>query len=238
MPAWTMAPGNVTILKQPLVATVPNRNTMKHPTSRLLHAYWDRLRGERAAPERSEIEPGEIRGLLADSMILEVDAPVRAARVRLAGTRICALYGRELKGSAFADLWGAGEGAAPGREPRDMTAWELVDTVAGDTSGVVSGLTGFTERGETVELELLLLPLRHCGKTQARMLGALSPAVIPSWLGHRPIVTLETKSQRVLGRAAAEGRAAGPGAPDLPVPANDPLPMRRGHLLVHKGGLA
>ena len=55
---------------------------MKHPTSRQLHAYWDRLRGERAAPERSEIEPGEIRNLLADSFILETDP---ARRVKTAG---------------------------------------------------------------------------------------------------------------------------------------------------------
>ncbi len=43
---------------------------MKHPASRALHAYWERLRGERAAPERAEIEPGQIRHLLADSLIL------------------------------------------------------------------------------------------------------------------------------------------------------------------------
>lgn len=233
-----MAPGNVTILRQPLVATVPNRNTMKHPTSRLLHAYWDRLRGERAAPERSEIEPGEIRTLLADSMILEIDAASRAATVRLAGTRVCALYGRELKGAPFAGLWGGPDAEPPGAGTRDAEVRGLVETVSGDTAGIVSGLTGFTERDEAVELELLLLPLRHRGKTQARMLGALSPALIPSWLGHRPIVRLETKSQRVLGRAFAESRQAEAGDPALPVPANDPLPARHGHLLVHKGGLA
>lgn len=210
---------------------------MKHPTSRLLHAYWDRLRGERAAPERSEIEPGEIRSLLADSMILEVDAPARAATIRLAGTRICALYGRELKSLSFAGLWGDPGARTRGAQARGAEVWELVEAVSGDTTGIVSGLTGFTERDEAVELEMLLLPLRHRGKTQARMLGALSPAVIPNWLGHRPIIRLETRTQRVLGRAFADGKQADVRNPDLPVPANDPLPARHGHLLVHKGGL-
>ncbi len=79
--------------------TVPDRDAMKHPTSRLLHAYWNGLRGARAAPERGEIEPGEIRHVLADSLILEIDAPRQSATVRLAGTRLCALFGAELRAS-------------------------------------------------------------------------------------------------------------------------------------------
>ena len=105
---------------------------MKHPTSRMLHAYWERLRGERAAPERAEIEPGEIRHLLADSLILELDMAARSATIRLAGTRVCALYGRELKGAPFARLWGS---QAP--DP-----WRMVEIVASDTLGVVAGLRG------------------------------------------------------------------------------------------------
>ena len=42
---------------------------MKHATTRMLFAYWDTLRGERAAPDRGEIEPGEIRHILADTFI-------------------------------------------------------------------------------------------------------------------------------------------------------------------------
>ena len=46
---------------------------MKHPTSRMLFSYWDGLRGARAARERGEIEPGEIRHILADTFVLEID---------------------------------------------------------------------------------------------------------------------------------------------------------------------
>ena len=74
-----------------MISAVPIRNIMKFPTSRLLHAYWDRIRGERSAPERSEIEPGAIRNLLADSLILELAAAQRTATIRLAGTRLGAL---------------------------------------------------------------------------------------------------------------------------------------------------
>jgi hypothetical protein len=45
--------------------TGPFRDTMKHPTSSMLHAYWNGLRGARAAPERGAAVirpvPGEVR---------------------------------------------------------------------------------------------------------------------------------------------------------------------------------
>ncbi|MDP4021732.1 PAS domain-containing protein [Methylobacterium sp. NEAU 140] len=195
---------------------------MKHPTSRKLHAYWERLRGERSAPERAEIEPGEIRHLLADSLILELDMAAREATVRLAGTRVCALYGRELKGLPFAQLWGS-----PAAEP-----WRLVEIVAQDTLGVVAGLRGTNAAGESLDLELLLLPLRHRGRTQIRALGTLTPEGTPHWIGLRPLARADTTSLRILARPEpADVR------PDQP-PANDTGPMRRGHLLVHTGGRA
>ncbi|GJD49959.1 hypothetical protein OPKNFCMD_2695 [Methylobacterium crusticola] len=197
---------------------------MKHPTSRMLHAYWNGLRGARAAPERGEIEPGEIRHVLADSLILEIDPGQRGATVRLAGTRLCALFGGELKGLAFAGLWGD----APAADP-----WRLIEVVIQETVGVVVGLVGVTDEGETLDLELLLLPLRHRGKTQSRVIGALSPAIIPTWLGLRPITAVRTVSLRIL--TAAEPPAAE--AERLPSPANDePGPERRRRFIVHRGG--
>ncbi len=214
---------------------------MKHPTSRMLHSYWDRIRGQRCAPERAEIEPGEIRHLLADSLILELDMPHRAATLRLAGTRVCALFGRELRASPLSDLW----------DDSAADPWRMVEIVAGDALGVVAGLRGTNADGETIDLEFLLLPLRHRGRTQARALGTLSPVSPPVWLGLRPLVRLDTQSLRVLTRPeegalreASDGdhgairiRASQAEALDtLPPPANDSLPFRRGHLLVHRGG--
>ena len=69
-----------------------------------LFQYWNRLRAGRVAPKRTEIEPADIKTLLADTFILEKDARGEAV-FRLAGTRLCASYGRELKGFAFASLW-------------------------------------------------------------------------------------------------------------------------------------
>jgi hypothetical protein len=190
---------------------------MKHASTRMLFSYWDALRGERAAPDRGEIEPGEIRHILADTFILEIGAD-RTAEFRLAGTRLCALFGRELKARRFVDLWP--EHAAPGIRRH-------VSTVTDETAGLVVGLVGTTEAGDTVDLEMLLLPLRHRGKPHARVLGALSPGVVPTWLGFSPVTSLATVSLRVIWPS---GRVEGPG-----FGRGDPGDRRR-RFVVHEGG--
>ena len=73
---------------------------MKQDGSIALFQYWNRLRHGRPAPKRTEIEPADIKTLLADTFILERDTRGEAV-FRLAGTRLCAVYGRELKGFSF-----------------------------------------------------------------------------------------------------------------------------------------
>jgi hypothetical protein len=77
---------------------------MKHPSIRQLFDHWNARRGRRAVPERSDIEPSAIRGVLADTFILSFQ-PCAGHPFRVAGTRVCALFGRELKGEPFTDLW-------------------------------------------------------------------------------------------------------------------------------------
>lgn len=161
---------------------------MKNPSTRLVFDYWDTLRGERSAPERGEIEPGALRHALADTFVLENEAigPV----FRLAGTRLCALLGRELRGRAFAALW-------PDVESQGETR-RLVQTVMDETAGAVAGLQAETSTGASVHLELLLLPLRYRGRTHARVLGALSPAVTPDWLGLDTLTSMRMISLRMI----------------------------------------
>src|SRR5262245_1077722 len=50
-----------------------------HPSIRQLIAYWNERRGRRRAPERADIEPHDIHGVLADSFLLSFD-PSRGHR--------------------------------------------------------------------------------------------------------------------------------------------------------------
>jgi hypothetical protein len=146
---------------------------MKHSASRNLFAHWNERRGIRALPERGDIEPAAIRAALGDTFILGAE-PGEDLRFRLAGTRVCALFGRELKDESFTALWDAGHQAAMRR---------LLATVADEEIGVVAGARGRTPESFSCDLELLLLPLRHRGRSGRRMLGALAPLAVPVWLG-------------------------------------------------------
>jgi hypothetical protein len=149
---------------------------MKHPLTRELYDYWNGRRGADAMPERDDIDPGAIRRVLADSFVLAVE-PGQHPRFRVAGTRICELFGRELRGEDFMALWGE----ADAREVR-----RLVAAVAEEGIGVLAGATTQVGDGLVCPLELLILPLAHHGKGGRRMLGSLATLNKPFWLGTRP----------------------------------------------------
>ena len=162
---------------------------MRHTSSRELYGYWNVQRGERPAPERSDIDPAAIRHALGDMFILAVDF-VEEHRFRLAGTRVCALFTRELKGEAFGGLWSD----ASGRLVRN-----LLNVVAEENTGAVAGVNGITADGDKLDLELLLLPLAHQGHARVRALGVLAPAKTPFWLGEKPLQSLELGALRHVG---------------------------------------
>ena len=164
---------------------------MKHPASRELYAYWQEKRGTRPAPERAEIEPGAIRGALSDAFILSLDRSL-GHPVRLAGTRICALFGREIKNEPFLDLWSASS--------RPVVEG-LVSILVDECIGTVAGVTAETERNEQIELELLLLPLSVRRPSFARTIGILAPLQVPHWLGETPIGNLTLGGRRHIGAA-------------------------------------
>src|SRR5262245_39961282 len=115
----------------------------------LLFQYWNRLRAGRPAPKRTEIEPADIKSLLADTFILEKDARGEAV-FRLAGTRLCATYGRELKGFAFASLW---------KEKDQRLIHRLAYSAFSTKSVVVISYRGMSRNSRFNAFELIMLPL-------------------------------------------------------------------------------
>lgn len=165
---------------------------MKHPSTRSLFEYWTERRGDRPAPERFDIDPAEIRHALGDTFMLAADF-VDQLRFRLAGTRVCALFCREIKGEAFIELWD---------EASRKAVEELTHAVTGENEGFVAGLIGRGEDGREVALEMLLLPLSHIGHARIRALGVLAPFEPPYWLGETPVIALELATLRHVGMGA------------------------------------
>jgi hypothetical protein len=161
---------------------------MKHPSNREFYAYWDEKRGGARAPERSEIEPAAVRELLGDIFVLSYDAAA-SYPFRVAGTRVCALLGHDLKDRSFAALFEPGAR----REIADIIA-----VVAEEMLAAVAGITATAEDGSHAHLELLLLPFNARAHTPISLTGLLAPFEsghsilhdfkLTSWryLGHQP----------------------------------------------------
>jgi hypothetical protein len=190
---------------------------MKNKVSRQLLDYWNAQRGERRLPARNQIVPGEISSILGDTFMLTRDAdPI----FRLAGTRICEMFGRELKGTVFTSLWDA-------RSHRMLRG--LLDELAEENLGAVAAVIGATDEGAPVTLEMLLLPLGGGGATEPRSIGTLVPMS----------GTPRPELQSVSGLALGTWRLVGPQLEEILVPRFPEAPLdipARPTLVVHRGG--
>ena len=160
---------------------------MRHSTSKKIFTYWNNLRGSRMAPDRCEIEPSDIRDILGDTFILEIDMQYRSISFRLAGTRLCNAHGRELKGVGFMVLWD---------EVDNQKVLETVRQVYETSSPQVMSYIAESEGKKFVEFEMLLLPLENSGSKTIRVLGTATPMESEAWIGADPLVNNRFKSKR------------------------------------------
>ncbi len=206
---------------------------MRHEHSKRLYAYWNRLRGERSAPERTEIEPSDIRQLLADTFILEVDQRHKAISFRLAGTRLCAAYGRELKGYGFLGLW---------QEECTLEVLRAITRVHRDHQPCMISYLARTGQNRFTEWECVLLPLLPAEAGEERILGIATTQPVPLWLGTEPLVDQRLQSVRTIAGPPENGAwpwLAKFGGQRDGNRRTESKPVRTvAHLTVHEGGKA
>lgn len=146
---------------------------MRHKDTIELYKYWNEIRADRDAPLRSEIAPAALGRLLPSVMLLERNTGGEIV-FRLAGTRLCALSCRELKGRPFSGLF----------RQEDRTALiKIMNSVERGESVVV--LDAFARRGDggSVPAEVALLPLVD---DTTKVLGIATTATTPYWIGAEP----------------------------------------------------
>ncbi|MCA1441051.1 PAS domain-containing protein [Ensifer sp. IC4062] len=200
---------------------------MRSKTTIELFRYWDTLRGERDLPRRDEIEPQEICALLPSLFILERQ-PGGDIRFRLAGTHVCALFGRELRGQPFGALWSASEAGEAAR---------IADRVMTERSLAALSACGLTAGGERLETELLLTPLASPQGDSDRILGSLAPLSRPSWLHMTPIECLVARALQIIasgrgGHSDMAGASYAVGAK----PHREEIGRKVQHLRIFEGG--
>jgi hypothetical protein len=143
---------------------------MKQTTIQTLYAYWDGLRAGRVAPRRLEIEPARIAAILAETFMLECgDSDYR---YRLAGSRLCELFGYELRGTSFLNGWSQADLALIGRQ---------MSIVCSEGAALHLAIEAGVDTRHRIELEVIVLPLLHAGDSIGRVIGAMSATSLSHW---------------------------------------------------------
>ena len=78
------------------------------PEQGQLYDYWIQRAGGRSMPGRRDIHPGDIPRLLPQLSLIDVERDPRRYRVRLAGTRLYDVYGRDITGAYVDELESGG----------------------------------------------------------------------------------------------------------------------------------
>jgi len=127
-----------------------------------LYAYWARLRQGGKLPGRDDIRPDDFKRLLPTISLIDVDGEPLDFRLRLAGTGLYGVYGREITGRRLGDVYNAGAA--------DYWRRELVKVVEERRPAV--GVHSLAWRGAShISILWLRLPLASNGKDVDMILG-------------------------------------------------------------------
>jgi hypothetical protein len=150
---------------------------MKQRTNQILYAYWNELRGTRMAPERFDVDPSRISGVLSETFILERSSS-RTFTFRLAGTRLCDQYAVELRGCDYLEL----------AEDDDRPLIEHhLDQITHQGAAGLFEMEAPAPDGRKVIFETLILPLVHTRGVVNRFLGAAVAVNPEPWVGTVPL---------------------------------------------------
>ena len=160
---------------------------MLHPSGRDLFRYWEKLRAERAAPDRAELDLKPVRRHIGHLFLMERHRGTY--RWRLSGTRICELYRGELTG-------------------RDaLSGWDSFDrdTIGRFLAGVVENLQPcilrfrlLTSLSQTIGVEMIGLPVVSRGGNLIHIFGGVFPFRDIASLSYDRIASAELSGARTI----------------------------------------
>lgn len=152
-----------------------------------LFMYWNRIRGDLLTPPRSKVEPSDIRGVLPYTFILQ-NSEANKISFRLAGTRLCALLGGELRHKPFDLVF---------QERDHQLIAKLVESCRRDKLVVSLSLEGVTLRRRTFAFDMVLLPLAQ-EDGHGLILGCIQSESFGQWLGRDHIERFNVESLRMV----------------------------------------
>lgn len=138
--------------------------TIRHQETKAVFALWNAAKCGAKIPARAAIEPRSFSRHLSQLCLLEKTGP--DATIRLGGTDICALFGKELRGGQFGALFTRGARlSVQAALARALTLSQpmLIESI------------GETEGGRQIGVEILLLPLTDAHGLCTQVLAYLQP---------------------------------------------------------------
>jgi hypothetical protein len=184
-----------------------------------LFRIWNALCGRRRMPRVGDMAPGAIAPHLRDLLIIEQRDDL-SNRIRLAGTAVCDLFGRELSGLSIGALW---------RECDRPDIERIAAAIFTEANPVVLGALGHAGEGPPRGFGCILLPVEAEKDRPRRIIGSLRPREP----GRPPSVALrelQMASLRILDR---ERPRSGLHAAGL---RRSEIALQRGHLTLLRGG--
>ncbi|KQQ72551.1 hypothetical protein ASF70_13640 [Rhizobium sp. Leaf321] len=148
---------------------------MRNPATTEIFEYWTGLCDGRLPPMRNEIDPVALRRFLPHLFIVANEADDQLT-FRLAGTRLCELFGGEFRGMPFRTIWDLEE---------NDRAQEVVMQILVHEKPAIADVV-LNVAGTSIECEMLMMPLRSSETGSDRVLGALLPADCPFPVAARP----------------------------------------------------
>lgn len=156
-----------------------------HPGSRALFRYWESVRGERAAPRRSDVDLKQLRPCVGNLFVFERRREIYSWRV--AGTRVCELYRRDLTG---------------GDSLADLDTFERA-TISRFLAGVVDTLQPCvfrfrlnTSERQMIGVEMLGLPMQSGSGDAIHVFGSIFPFRDTSTMTYERITGVELSGAR------------------------------------------
>lgn len=158
---------------------------LRHNNTNQLYRHWAEKRRDSEPPLRHDIQPAAIASSLGNCALLEKQAD-GTYLFRLAGSRLCSIYGKELTATPIAQLFTPNE---------ERMICQGFDAVAVEHAAMIIETAGFTQKGRVVAFEAVFLPVID---DQPTLISVIQNLTTPTWLGSEPIIAMETRSLRMM----------------------------------------
>jgi hypothetical protein len=160
---------------------------IQHPGTRALFSFWEKIRGEKAAPGRDDLDLRQISAIMPNLFILERDHLYQTYKWRLAGSEICQLYRQKLTSANALAGWDGFE---------RNTLKQLFDTVATRLQPCLVGFHLTTDTGQIIAAELLGLPILARNGMRFHIFGGIFPLSDNHQLGYGAITCMQLSAAR------------------------------------------